>query len=343
MIDTFKVSVIIPVYNAETYLRTAVTSAVQLEEVGEVILVEDASPDKALQVALDLEQEFSKVKVLQHPDKGNHGAGASRNLGIRMADCDYIAFLDADDYYLPHRFKQDAQVFHQYPDTEGVYSCVGTHFYDETAKQLFFDNGFGYQEMLTLSADPGAELLFQVLFHRHPSIKGEFCTDGITVKKTVFNKVGYFHNGLRLRQDIHLWRRLAGFCRLYAGQIDSPVAMRGIHTHNRMTRTQDHLPYIDVWWQSLRREFKNKQLSKDKYLVFAQCYRNYLAGHTNKLKAFTAIIQQATKQPSSIVKAYGDFDFNFWKVFGENWWTLHLISFKNRILSSKIKSSKTIS
>ena len=51
----FRVSVIVPVYNAEAYLRRAVESAVYLEEVGEIILIEDQSPDNALAVALELE------------------------------------------------------------------------------------------------------------------------------------------------------------------------------------------------------------------------------------------------------------------------------------------------
>ena len=325
-------SVIIPVYNAETYLKKAVESAIHLDEVGEVILVEDASPDKALQVAQELAAQFDKVKLFQHPDRGNHGAGASRNLGMQHATCDYIAFLDADDYYLPDRFKQDALVFANYPDAEGVYSCVGTHFYDDIAKQQFFDKGFGYQETLTLSDAAPPDELFQVLFHRHPHIKGEFCTDGITLKKSVFNQVGYFNTRLRLRQDIHLWRRLAGFCRLYAGEIKTPVAMRGIHAQNRMTKRQDHTPYIDMWWRSLDREFKIKQLSKYNYRIFRQCYINYLSGQKPKFRAVGALVQQVAYFPKSISMPYGDFDFNFWKVFGENWFTLRLISVKNKLL-----------
>ena len=82
---SFKISVIIPVYNAESYLRKAVQSAVNLVEVGEIILIEDQSPDNALALAVSLEQEFDKVKLFQHPDKKNHGAGAYRNLGIQKA------------------------------------------------------------------------------------------------------------------------------------------------------------------------------------------------------------------------------------------------------------------
>lgn len=331
---SFKVSVIIPVYNAENYLRKAVESAVNLDEVGELILVEDASPDNALAVALELEQEFEKVKLFQHPDKSNHGAGASRNLGIAKATCDYIAFLDADDYYLPNRFTTDKVVFEAHADCDGVYSAVGTHFYSDQAKQQFFDKGFGYQEILTLSGDPGPEALFRVLFHKHLTIKGEFCTDGITLKKKVFNKVGYFHIELKLRQDIHLWKRLAGFCNLYAGEINQPTAMRGIHTQNRMTRVKEQDQYQALWWSSLKQEFQEKGLDTPKYNLFEQCYINYLTGHSNKYKALTALITQGLKYPKSITKAYGDFDFNFWKVFGSNSVTLKLISAKNKLLSN---------
>src|SRR5688572_18232560 len=107
----FKVSVIIPVYNAEKYLRNAVESAVNLEEVGEILLIEDNSPDNALQVCLQLEKEYDKVKVHRHPNGENRGAGESRNLGIKKSSFDYIAFLDADDWYLSNRFKRCKEIF----------------------------------------------------------------------------------------------------------------------------------------------------------------------------------------------------------------------------------------
>ncbi|MBH2023635.1 MAG: glycosyltransferase, partial [Flavobacteriales bacterium] len=77
-----KISVIIPVYNAEKYVSQAVESALQLDEVFEIILVEDKSPDNALEVCKELAEKHERVKLFQHPDQGNHGAGASRNLGL---------------------------------------------------------------------------------------------------------------------------------------------------------------------------------------------------------------------------------------------------------------------
>ena len=189
---SFKISVIIPVYNAESYLRKAVQSAVNLVEVGEIILIEDQSPDNALVLAKKLEQEFEKVKLFLHPDKKNHGAGASRNLGIQKAICEYIAFLDADDYYLPNRFVKDKLVFETHDNCDGVYSAVGTHFYSQESKKEFFEKGFSYQEILTVTGEVAPKCSFSVLFNRHQNIKGEFHTNGITLKKSVFEKVRLF-------------------------------------------------------------------------------------------------------------------------------------------------------
>jgi len=329
----YNVSIVIPVYNAETFLRKAVESAVYLDDVGEIILIEDQSPDNALALAKQLEQEFDKVKLFQHPDKKNHGAGASRNLGIQKASCEYIAFLDADDYYLPNRFAKDKLVFETHDNCDGVYSAVGTHFYSQESKKEFFDKGFGYQEILTLTGDVPPQELFAVLLHRHQNINGEFHTNGVTLKKSVFEKVGYFNTALKLRQDIHLWRRLAGFCNLYPGEIVTPTAIRGIHASNRMTKINDHKQYINIWWKSLKKEFKTKHLEKSKYKIFEQAYFNYLANQPNKAVAVVSILSNVLKYPRIIKEAHGDFDFNFWKVFGMNWLTLHLISFKNKITS----------
>ena len=337
--NEFKVSVITPVYNAEKYLRKAVESAVHLDEVGEIILVEDKSPDNALQVCLSLEKGFDKVYLYQHPDKRNHGAGASRNLGIEKATCEFVAFLDADDYYLPNRFEKDKEIFLENLDVEGVYNAIGIHYYSEKAKQQFLEAGYRYQEFLTISDKVAPDDLFKVLFHAHPTIQGEFSTDSITLRKKVFEKVGYFNTKLRLQQDIHLWRRLAAFCKLKAGEIKNPVAIRGVHEENRITRKEDHKQYLDLWWKSLYKEFKKKQLEKNKFDIFRQAYYNYYSGNPNKLIAIKALLASVINQPSIIKQNFSHFDLNFLKVFGRNWLSLHVISAKNKLFKKTNSNS----
>jgi hypothetical protein len=109
--------------------------------------------------------------------------------------------------------------------------------------------------------------------------------------------------------------------------------MRGIHASNRMTKVEDHKQYLNIWWKSLKKEFKTKHLEESKYKIFEQAYFYYLANQPNKAVAVVSILRNVLKYPRIIKEAYGDFDFNFWKVFGKNWITLRLISFKNKITS----------
>lgn len=223
----FKVSVIIPVYNADQFVRKAVESAINLIEVEEVLLIEDGSQDYSLAVCKELVMDFEKVKLFTHPQNINKGAGASRNLGIQNASSDYIAFLDADDYYLPNRFKVDEQTFNTDPTIEAVYGCTKAEFENEIAKEKFlkkFNSVF-----TTLNREiPSPELFDALLFSSY----GYFSTDAITLKKTVFSKVGFFDEELKLAEDTLMWLKLACICHLAAGSIDSPIAVRYVHADN---------------------------------------------------------------------------------------------------------------
>src|SRR5690606_2223665 len=130
----FQVSVIIPVYNAVNFIEKAVESVVHQQGIGEVILIDDAYPDGALEVCKELENKYSIVKLFQHPNGENRGAGASRNLGIENAQFEYISFLDADDYFLPNRFSLTEQLFKKNSAADVVYEPVGTKFENEEAR-----------------------------------------------------------------------------------------------------------------------------------------------------------------------------------------------------------------
>ena len=92
-----KVSVIIPVYNAEKYLRQCLDSVVNqtLREI-EIICVDDGSTDGSLAILREYEAADSRVKVLTQE---NQGAGVARNNGMAAAHGEYFAFWDADDFF----------------------------------------------------------------------------------------------------------------------------------------------------------------------------------------------------------------------------------------------------
>ena len=229
-----KISVIIPVYNAQEFLTESVKSAVSLDVVNEIILIEDGSNDDSLLLAKELEQEFKKVILIQHPDKGNHGAASARNLGVEKATNDWVAFLDADDYYLPNRFDKDIKVIKENKNIDGVYSAVGTNYLDENSKSIFVDkmNLEAADELTTITSNVNPKDLFLYLIEGKG---GYFCTDGILLKKELIQKAGGFDVTLRLHQDTGLWLKMAFLGKLMGGEIESAVSMRTIHPNNRIT------------------------------------------------------------------------------------------------------------
>lgn len=91
-----KVSVIIPVYNAEKYLRECLDSVVNqtLKEI-EIICVDDGSTDGSLTILREYRKKDKRVKVLT---QANEGVSAARNRGLLSACGEFVAFLDSDDY-----------------------------------------------------------------------------------------------------------------------------------------------------------------------------------------------------------------------------------------------------
>ncbi|MCL2144785.1 MAG: glycosyltransferase [Endomicrobia bacterium] len=96
LLEMIKVSVIIPVYNAEKYLKQCLDSVInQTFKDIEIICVNDGSADGSLEILKEYEKEDSRIKII---DQKNQGAGAARNNGLNAAKGQYVYFLDGDDF-----------------------------------------------------------------------------------------------------------------------------------------------------------------------------------------------------------------------------------------------------
>lgn len=276
----FHVSVIIPVYNAEKFVEQAVRSALALEETGEVILVEDASPDNALEICMRLEKENSKVKLYRHANGENRGAGASRNLGISKATCDYISFLDADDYFLPNRFMKAKDVFIKHPDADFTFGA--SQFEDD-----FFQKN---NKIRTLSGEHRKRAVFYQLLEGR---NGDFDTNTVTVKRSSLLKIDPFKEKLLLHQDTELWYRMAWYLNGYPASINEPIAVVRRHGQNRITnRTVNSKLQM---WEELKREFDPLPLSRQEKRLLNLHYNYYkkaINGNrlSNKLRMIKTIL-----------------------------------------------------
>lgn len=124
-----KVSVIIPTYNRENYICEAIDSILsQTYKDFEIIIVDDGSTDNTKDIIKKYEN-----KVLYFY-QANAGPGAARNRGIKEAKGELIAFLDADDVWLPDKLKSEIEVFDKSSACDLVY-CNG-EFIDEEGRSL---------------------------------------------------------------------------------------------------------------------------------------------------------------------------------------------------------------
>ena len=100
-----KVSVIVPVYNSEREVRDCLDSLVeQTEKDIEIIVIDDASTDNSPEIEAEYQKKYPNVKVYRN--ERNLGQSETRNRGIELAEGDYIAFLDSDDYVNPGMYEE---------------------------------------------------------------------------------------------------------------------------------------------------------------------------------------------------------------------------------------------
>ena len=93
----FKVSIIIPVYNAEPYIKQCLDSVVsQVIDPKEVIIIDDGSTDSTDNIIRKYADSYEYIRVFSQE---RQGAGAARNLAISKAQGEFVAFMDADDFY----------------------------------------------------------------------------------------------------------------------------------------------------------------------------------------------------------------------------------------------------
>ncbi|KMQ66951.1 capsular biosynthesis protein CpsI [Chryseobacterium angstadtii] len=297
-----KISVIIPVYNAEKFVSQAVESALQFEEVYEVILIEDKSPDNALQVCQQLTEKYERVKLYQHPDKGNHGAGPTRNLGMTKATGDFLAFLDADDYYLPNRFDAEKVLFED-SDVEGVYGALGVHYYSDKAKEQYY-HLFGDRLTTVYKRHHPKDVFFGQMHMLGPF--GLFSIDALTIRREPLVKKMdiWFKGHLRLHEDTEFLFRLSYYLNLYPGITDKAVAVRGVHENNRITKVDTRIinPAITkgLLWQEVHNwAEKEGTVSEDAKIHIKRILRSFEIAKAPKIKKWRMVMKYlVTDYPS---------------------------------------------
>jgi glycosyltransferase involved in cell wall biosynthesis len=127
--DRIRVSIVTPFLNAERFIAESIESVLaQTCRDWELLLVDDGSSDGSPAIAARYAAAHpQKIRCLAHDGHRNRGASASRNLGIALARGEYIAFLDADDVYLPPKLAEQVPLLDAHPEVAMTYT--GTEYW----------------------------------------------------------------------------------------------------------------------------------------------------------------------------------------------------------------------
>lgn len=219
--DTQFISVVIPVYNGERYLAEAIDSVLtQTRPPDEVVVVDDGSYDESAQIAAT----FPKVHLLR---KVHTGLSNTLNEGVRHTSGNLLAFLDADDRWLPEKLQQQLTVLMQDPSIDLVFG-LSRRFETIEKGGLFEDVLLGTMSGVAKS--------------------------GMLVSRSAFMKVGWFEEN----PDVHDfldWYTRAQDAGLHVVELPHVIFERRIHTANMgvLRRIDQHRSYLVTLQKAIAR------------------------------------------------------------------------------------------
>lgn len=274
------VSVVIPAFNAARTLRMAVDSVLsQTYPALEIIVIDDASTDDTPNVIAEYCQpNFRSIRL-----RRNSGVSAARNRGIEAAQGELIAFLDADDEWLPEKISRQMAEYACRP----AISMVACYAYDISASGEILHRHNAHRKAVT---GPHA---WRTLL-RYPFIM----TSAVMIPKALLDQAGGFDTAMRVAEDQDLWIRLARLGEV--GFVHEPLVLKRYVPESLSIGgpAQDHLTYylpmvmrhVAAAEKELGRAEK-REILRERYMQIGQnCYSKGLRRQGLKLLA-KAIMQ----------------------------------------------------
>lgn len=202
-----KVSVVVPTFNSAKYIREALLSIlVQDYHDYEIIVVDDASTDDTAEVVKDLNSD--KINYLRLPE--NHGGPSKpRNIGVKNALGEYIAFFDSDDLMLPGRLAKGATFLDEYTDIGMVFTDA--YKFDQFSgdhPDSFLQNYIKFKRAEKKQIDKDRYIINIPHAHLCLFYENFVLPSSVTVRREVFQKTGYFDESLTNGDDRDMWFRI---------------------------------------------------------------------------------------------------------------------------------------
>jgi glycosyltransferase involved in cell wall biosynthesis len=224
------ISVVIPLYNKKNAIKDALDSVFnQTFLPDEIVIINDGSTDGSEKI----------VELLNHPlvtliHQKNAGVSAARNKGINTAKNEWIAFLDADDVWMPNYLKEITDLLPSFPESSVLATAYALQDSSGNRSPIILNKlpFEGQRGVLTN--------YFQVAACSHPPL----WSSAIVVKKSALQAVGGFPVGIKSGEDLLTWARLAVKFQIgYSLSVNSVFIQDPAHTYddkpNRIPEVED--------------------------------------------------------------------------------------------------------
>lgn len=279
------VSVIIPAYNVERYLEDCLNSVLkQTYKNIEIIIVDDGSKDKTLEIARNYKKEGNNVTVV-HQENG--GVCAARNRGLELATGKYIMFLDADDYLLPEAI----ETFYNDMINVNAHLSVGRMFSD---KENRVTTG-------NLEVWQGKESLINFL-EDHPALYG--CCNRL-YRRSLLENIRFIE-GKKVHED--------GFFNFLALIKLPTITVRDQCTYIYRTNLESasHAPFSEKYFDVLYFEELERKIIEEKYPeLLDKAYNGLVKAHITMLHLFCKTkdkqYKKDIKNSIRMVRKYGKY------------------------------------
>lgn len=234
------VSIVIPVYNGENYMREAIDSALgQTYKNIEVIVVNDGSKDRTDEIARSYGDKIRYFK------KENGGVSTALNLAIKNMKGEYFSWLSHDDVYLPEKIETQIEVLRRLEDKRTVVNCLSTSI-DASGKNI---GSWNY----TIPGKYRDKPLYYVF-----STKITGC--GLLLHKIYFEKLGDFDTSLRIAQDYAMWFKIFRQRNTHIYHVDKALVKVRQHVNQVTNTSKIYFIECDKFWTDIIEQLTNDQI-----------------------------------------------------------------------------------
>ncbi len=223
-----KISIIIPVYNGEKYIRECIQSGLSQDYHNfEIIVINDGSTDSTENICLEFKNQIRYFK------KDNGGVSSALNFGINVMEGEYFSWLSHDDKYYSNKLSEQMNILSNY---NFRYKIV-------TSSPDFINQDSQLIGNTTKRKKIKTKIISSMRFFNE-TIMSTPNGIGMLIHKSVFNKIGYFNEDYKYIQDLDMWQRISmnGYDVIY---FNKKLVQSRIHKEQQTLKIHD-VYYVEI-------------------------------------------------------------------------------------------------